>query len=212
PGSPHRDLHRRRPRRQPRGARRGRRTRHRRARGGARRDRVGRGRVARRPAAPARRGASGRHRGARPRRGTVHAARGPAVTRLAPPHAAAQPGGGPVAIVTDGAISDRTDAPADLLRFARIVGLPRTPFFDAFVSDVSGPSRIAAGDTIRLRVSYGTAGKRETGNGKGTAVLGASVAGRRIVSRVVNLPDSGIVSTDLTFPVSRFPFPGWVAV
>ena len=133
-------------------------------------------------------------------------------TRLAPALAAAAARGGPVAIVTDGAISDRTDAPADLLRFARIVVLPRTPFFDAFVSDVTGPSRIAAGDTIRLRVSYGTAGKRETGNGKGTAVLGASVAGRRIVSRVVNLPDSGIVSTDLTFPVSRFPFPGWVAV
>src|SRR6266571_2650893 len=133
-------------------------------------------------------------------------------TRLAPALAAAAARGGPVAIVTDGAISDRTDAPADLLRFARIVVLPRTPFFDAFVSDVTGPSRIAAGDTLRLRVSYGTAGKRETGNGKGTAVLGASVAGRRIVSRVVNLPDSGIVSTDLTFPVSRFPFPGWVAV
>ena len=133
-------------------------------------------------------------------------------TRLAPALAAAAARGGPVAIVTDGAISDRTDAPADLLRFARIVVLPRTPFFDAFVSDVSGPSRIAAGDTIRLRVSYGTAGKRETGNGKGTAVLGANVAGRRIVSRVVTLPDSGIVSTDLSFPVSRLPFPGWVAV
>ena len=133
-------------------------------------------------------------------------------TRLAPALAAAAARGGPVAIVTDGAISDRTDAPADLLRFARIVVLPRTPFFDAFVSDVTGPSRIAAGDTIRLRVSYGAAGKRERGNGKGTAVLGANVAGRRIVSRVVTLPDSGIVSTDLSFPVSRLPFPGWVAV
>jgi len=133
-------------------------------------------------------------------------------TRLAPALAAAAARGGPVAIVTDGAISDRTDAPADLLRFARIVVLPRTPFFDAFVSDVTGPSRIAAGDTIRLRVSYGAAGKRERGNGKVTAVLGANVAGRRIVSRVVTLPDSGIVSTDLSFPVSRLPFPGWVAV
>ncbi len=71
---------------------------------------------------------------------------------------------------------------------------------------------MSAGDTVRFIVSYGTAGKRERGNGKGTAVLGASVSGRRIASRVVNLPDSGIVSTDLTFPVSRFPFPGWVAV
>jgi len=129
-------------------------------------------------------------------------------TRLAPALAAAAARGGPVAIVTDGAIFDRADAPADLLRSARIVVLPRTPFFDAFVSSVDGPARVGAGDTVRLRVSYGTAGKRERGNGKGTAVLGANIAGRRIVSRVVNLPDSGIVSTDLTFPVSRFPFPG----
>jgi len=133
-------------------------------------------------------------------------------TRLAPALAAAAARGGPVAIVTDGAIFDRADAPADLLRSAQIVVLPRTPFFDAFVSSVDGPARVGAGDTVRLRVSYGTAGKRERGNGKGTAVLGANIAGRRIVSRVVNLPDSGIVSTDLTFPVSRFPFPGWAAV
>jgi len=133
-------------------------------------------------------------------------------SRLAPALAAAAARGGPVAIVTDGAIADHADAPADLLRSARIVVLPRTPFFDAFVSDVTGPSRIAAGDTIRLRVSYGTAGKRETGNGKRTATLVASVGGRRLASRVVDLPDSGVVSADLPFPASRFPFPGWVAV
>src|SRR5207253_2222381 len=81
-------------------------------------------------------------------------------TRLAPALAAAAARGGPVAIVTDGAIFDRADAPADLLRSARIVVLPRTPFFDAFVSSVDGPARVGAGDTVRLRVSYGTAGKR----------------------------------------------------
>ena len=133
-------------------------------------------------------------------------------SRLAPALTAAAARGGPVAIVTDGAIADHADAPADVLRSARIVVLPRTPFFDAFVSDVTGPSRIAAGDTIRLRVSYGTAGKRETGNGKRTATLVASVGGRRLASRVVDLPDSGVVSADLPFPASRFPFPGWVAV
>jgi hypothetical protein len=35
--------------------------------------------------------------------------------------------------------------------------------------------------------------------------------GRRLLSRKVELPDSGIVSTDLTFPASRLPA-GWVAV
>src|SRR5207245_482994 len=172
------------------------------------RDRVGRGRVARRPPPPARRGARRRHRGTRPARGTVHAARGPDVHRLTLGLAALRATGVGALLLL---IRNPPAVRPGLGRAPRPV-LPRTPIFDACVSDVTGPSRIAAGDTIRLRVSYGTAGKRETGNGKGTAVLGASVAGRRIVSRVVNLPDSGIVSTDLTFPVSRFPFPGWVAV
>ena len=133
-------------------------------------------------------------------------------SRLAPALDAAAARGGPVTVVTDGAIADLADIPPDLARRARIVVLPRAPFFDAFVASVEGPRRFAAGDTIRLRVTYGTAGKREPGTGKGTAVLGARVTGRRIASRVVDLPDSGIVSADLTFPGSRFPLPGWVAV
>ena len=133
-------------------------------------------------------------------------------SRLAPALDAAAARGGPVTVVTDGAIADLADIPADLVRRARMVVLPRAPFFDAFVASVDGPRRVAAGDTIRLKVTYGTAGKRETGKGKGTAVLAPSVTGRRIASRVVDLPDSGIVSTDLTFPASRFPFPGWVAL
>jgi len=132
-------------------------------------------------------------------------------SRLAPALDAAAARGGPVTAVSDGAIADFADIPPDLVRGAGIVVLPRASFFDAFVSAVDGPRRVSAGDTIRLSVSYGTAGKRERGNGKGTAVLSASVAGRRIVSRAVGLPDSGIVSTDLTFPASRLPA-GWVAV
>lgn len=133
-------------------------------------------------------------------------------SRLAPALDAAAARGGPVTVVSDGAISDRADIPPDLVRAARIVVVPRAPFFDAFLGSVDGPRRAAAGDTIRLKVSYGAAGKRERGKGKGTAVLAASVGGRRIASRAVGLPDSGIVSTDLTFPASRFPVPGWVAV
>jgi len=137
---------------------------------------------------------------------------GDGASRLAPPVAAAAERGGPIVVVTDGAVSDVADIPPDLLRRARIVVLPRPPFFDAFVSNIEAPRRIGAGDTVRIKVSYGTAGKRERGKGKGKTVLGASVGSRQIASRIVNLPDSGIVSTDLTFPVSRFPSPGWVVV
>jgi hypothetical protein len=137
---------------------------------------------------------------------------GDGASRLAPAVAGAAERGGPVVVVTDGAVSDVADIPPDLLRRARIVVLPRPSFFDAFVSDVEAPRRVATGDTVRIKVDYGTAGKRERGNTKKTAVLGVSVGSRQIASRIVDLPDSGIVSTDLTFPVSRFPSPGWAAV
>src|SRR5207253_2321377 len=81
----------------------------------------------------------------------------------------------------------------DLARRARIVPLPRAPFFDAFLASVDGPHRVAAGDTIRLKVSYGTAGKTagdtaRKGPGKGEgrkARLGVSLSGRRVASRDV---------------------------
>ena len=132
-------------------------------------------------------------------------------SRLAPALDAAAARGGPVTVVSDGAIADLADIPPDLARRARIVVLPRTPFFDAFVASVEGPRRVSAGDTIRLRVSFGTAGKRETGSGKRNATLAVNLGGRRLLSRKSELPDSGIVSSDLTFPASRLPA-GWVAV
>ena len=133
-------------------------------------------------------------------------------SRLAPALAATAARGGPVAIVTDGVISDPADVPADLLRVGRVVVLPRTPFFDAFVSEISGPSRIGAGDTLRLRVSYGTAGMRDAGSGMRDGSLTVTNEGRRLTSRRATLPDSGVVSTELTLPASRIPHPGWTAL
>ena len=126
-------------------------------------------------------------------------------SRLAPALDAAAGRGGPVTVVSDGAVTDLADVPPDLARRARVVVLPRMPFFDAFVASVEGPRRVAAGDTVRLKVSYGTAGKREAGDGRREATLALSALGRRLLWRKVELPDSGIVSTDLTFPASRIP-------
>src|SRR5205814_3018674 len=84
-------------------------------------------------------------------------------SRLAPALDAAAARGGPVTVVSDGAIADFADIPPDLVRGARIVVLPRASFFVAYVASAEGPTRVAAGDTVRLKVSYGTAGMRETG-------------------------------------------------
>src|SRR5438093_13658929 len=133
---------------------------------------------------------------------------GDGATRLAPALAAAAGRGGPLSIVTDGAIDDGVDARPDLLRRARIVQLPRPPFFDAYVAAVDGPRRVAAGDTLRLKVSYGTAGKTAGENagarGRGQGTLALYLAGRRVVSRVVALPDSGTVSSEITLPPALF--------
>src|SRR5205814_1032834 len=69
-------------------------------------------------------------------------------SRLAPALDAAAARGGPVTVVSDGAIPDLADIPPDLARRARIVPLPRAPFFDAFLASVDGPRRapgLAAG-------------------------------------------------------------------
>jgi len=133
-------------------------------------------------------------------------------SRLAPGLAAAAARGGPVVVVTDGAITDVADLPTDLARSPRIVVLPRTPFFDAFVAGIEGPRRVSASDTVRLTVSYGTTGTGDGRRGTGKATLVVSSDGRRLAARTVPLPDSGIVSADITLPPSPVPRPGWSAL
>jgi len=132
-------------------------------------------------------------------------------SRLAPALVAAAARGGPVVVVTDGAVDDLDRLPADLLARARIVLVGAAPGPDAFVASVDGPHQVATGDTVTLRVTYGRAGKRETGNPKREAVLSARLGGRVIVSQAAALPDSGTLSADLTVPVSRLPS-GWSAL
>jgi len=134
------------------------------------------------------------------------------VSHLAPALEAAAARGGDVIVVTDGAVDDVASIPADLLRQPRVVVLRRAPFFDAFVASVDGPRRVTATDTVRLRVSYGTAGMRDARSAMRDALLTVSVEGRQLLSRRVPLPDSGTVSADLTYPASRIPHPGWSAL
>ena len=58
-------------------------------------------------------------------------------------------------------------------------------------------------------MSYGTAGRREAGGRRREATLTVTSEGRRLLSHSVALPDSGILSTDLTLPASRITHPGW---
>ena len=135
-------------------------------------------------------------------------------SHLAPALEAAAARGGEVIVVTDGAVDDLAAMPLDLLRRPRVVVLPRAPFFDAFVASVDGQRRVTSTDTVRLRVNYGTAGtlkdmEREGGRGTATTTLVVTEGTRRLLSKTVPLPDSGIVSASLVLPPSLVPRPGW---
>jgi hypothetical protein len=130
-------------------------------------------------------------------------------SRLGPALEAAAGRAGEVVVVTDGAVDDVAGIPPDLLRRPRVIVQPRPSFTDAYIASVEGQRHVTRTDTIRLKASYGTMGKREGGRGTGKATLAVSVEGRRIASLPVTLPDSGVLTTDITLPASRFPRPGW---
>lgn len=132
-------------------------------------------------------------------------------SRLAPALEAAAARGSRVIVVSDGVVDDAAVIPPDLRREPQVVLLPRAPFWDAFVASVDGQRHVTSTDTVRLRVSYGTTGTGERGRATRPTSLTVSLGGRRLVSRAVPLPNNGVLSTDITMPVSRFPA-GWSVV
>lgn len=133
-------------------------------------------------------------------------------SRLGPALEAAAGRAGEVIVVTDGVIDDAAGIPPDLLRRPRVILQPRPAFFDAYVASVEGMRHVTRADTIRLRVSYGVAGRRDAGNGMRDAKLTLSADGRELLSRRISLPDSGALSEELTLPASRISHPGWTAL
>jgi hypothetical protein len=133
-------------------------------------------------------------------------------SRLGPALEAAAGRAGEVIVITDGAIDDASSIPPDLLLRPRVIVASRPAFPDAYVADIEGTRHVTRGDTVRLRVTYGTAGTRDTGHGKRETLLTVSVGDRRMASQRVALPDSGTISTEVTFPVSRIPSSGWTVL
>jgi hypothetical protein len=130
-------------------------------------------------------------------------------SHLAPALEAAAGRAGEVVVVTDGEVDDLAGIPADLLRRPRVIVQPRAPFVDAYVASVEGTRHVTRTDTIRLKVSYGTAGTRDGGRGTGKASIHVSVEGQRLATQAVTLPDSGVLTTEITLPASHVPRPGW---
>lgn len=130
-------------------------------------------------------------------------------SQLGPALEAAAARGGDVTVVTDGEIADLATLPADLRARPRVIRLDRAPFPDAFVSSVNGSRRLAAGDTLTIRVGFGWAGPAHSADRQ--ARLELRLGGRRMLSRAVTLPDSGATSAELAIPAARLPA-GWSAL
>ena len=80
---------------------------------------------------------------------------------LAQPLIAALAANRPVVVVSDGEIDDAPELPPDLLRQADLVILPRRALPDAALSEISGPSRVTAGDSAQFEYeARSTAGFR----------------------------------------------------
>ena len=128
---------------------------------------------------------------------------------LGPALAAAAARGGEVTVITDGAIGDVATIAPDLTRRPRVVVLARAPFADAFVAAVNGSRRISVGDTLLIGVSFGRAGPVSGGDSRARIELRI---GDRVLARTpVNLPDSGVTTTQLAVPSARLPA-GWSVI
>ena len=130
-------------------------------------------------------------------------------SHLGPALEAAAGRAGEVVVVTDGSVDDLANIPVDLLRRPRVIVLPRAQLFDAYVASVEGTRHVTRTDTVRLRVSYGTTGKRDGGRGTGKATLVVRVGDQRLTTQSIVLPDSGVLETSITLPASRVPRAGW---
>jgi hypothetical protein len=116
--------------------------------------------------------------GEEPRSFLLDATPGAAASRLAPALREAAARGGPVAVVTDGAIDDAGLLPGDLLRRARVVILPRPAGPDVGVAALELPATLREGDTAVAVVDL-----LATQTGPGDSVMVELFEGSRRVAR-----------------------------
>lgn len=124
-------------------------------------------------------------------------------SRLAAALEAAAGRPGPITVVTDGELGDLATVPPDLRARPRVIVLPRSPFANAFVVAVAGQRRLAATDTLWLRVSVGVAGGEALRAGR--PALAVRGAGRRLAVQPLHLPDTGVIVVPVTVPARRLP-------
>jgi hypothetical protein len=102
---------------------------------------------------------------------------------LAPSLRAAAATDRPVIVVTDGEIEDVRELPPDLVARTTVRLFPRAPTTDVAITQVTGPDRIASGDTLRLEADVEAVGVQPPES----AVVSLEDGPRRLARRTVRL-------------------------
>ncbi len=89
----------------------------------------------------------------------------------------------PVIVVTDGEVEDVRDVPADLLARMTVRLFPRRPTPDVAITRVTGPARIASGDSLTIEADVQAIG----GQPPDSAVVALDDGARRLARRAVRL-------------------------
>lgn len=118
-----------------------------------------------------------------------------AASRLGPALREAAARGGPIAVVTDGAIDDPAALPGDLLRRARVVLLARAAGRDAGVAGLDLPAALRAGDTATATVDVIAAGT----SAPDSVTVELLERGRPVARERLGLGAGGALRRDLRF-------------
>lgn len=117
---------------------------------------------------------------------------------LAPAMVAASASDRPLIVVTDGEVEDAREIPPDLLARTsiRIFGRDSQP--DLAITRVSGPSRITAGDSIRLQVEVQPSG----GEDRDTVAVDVLSGEKRLARKTIRLKGDGGGQTSIALATS----------
>jgi hypothetical protein len=117
---------------------------------------------------------------------------------LAPALIAASATDRAIIVVSDGEIEDLRDIPADILARTSVRLFPREQRPDIAITQVSGPARVSAGDSIPVEITVQAIGS----SSRDTVRLAVLKGTTRIVSRTLRLSGPGAGRTRLVLPPS----------
>jgi hypothetical protein len=103
-----------------------------------------------------------------------------------------------IIVVSDGEIEDRQEIPPDILARSEVHLFPRRPMPDLAITEVSGPARITAGDSLPVEITVQAVGDITSDSARVEVLVGSN----RVASRTVRLSAGSTGRARLVLPAS----------